>query len=350
MLSGDRGHDEGIAFLTERIAAIEHERDSLLLKSQRLERLQRSFVEITAARDESTLAAAVLRGAWLGLGFGRALWFSIGASQELVAQFELDGESVAESEYGGTLPAGSALTRIARGDSDVATGSAQDVDAALFDTRRWYAAAAVRVRSGDSYALYADGASERSPSAWAVSALRELATQAAFALDNMRMSAELERLSLHDPLTALFNRRALMDCLARELATLRRSGEPLAFAMIDVDDFKKINDSLGHTGGDEALKRIAHTLRTHTRETDIPARFAGDEFSLVMPRTDAASCVPVMERLSAALRAAGTNCSIGIGFADRETTIEELIARADAAVYAAKAAGKNCFRLAPERP
>ena len=340
------GAGDPIAFLTGRVAEVERERDELLVKSQRLEMLQRSFVDIVAARDEAALAAAALRGAWLGLGFSRALWFRIDDSQEVSALYELDGAAVVESEYGGTLPEATSLYRITCGDSNVATGWAGDADAPLYDTRRRYAAAAVRAKSGSSFLLYVDGSNERSASAWSVSSLQELATQAAFALERMRLAEELERLAMHDPLTGLLNRRALMERLHRELATMRRTGEPLAFAMIDVDDFKRINDTLGHAGGDEALKQIAHILRTQARETDIPARFAGDEFSLVMPRSDERGIAVVMDRIYSALHAHNLSCSIGVAFAQTRGESEELIARADAAVYAAKAAGKNCYRVA----
>jgi diguanylate cyclase (GGDEF)-like protein len=337
---------DGIAFLTERVAAIERERDDLLVKSQRLEMLQRSFVDTVAARDEASLAAAALRGAWLGLGFARALWFRIDGAQEVSALYELDGESVVESEYGGTLPEDASLYRITCGDSDVATGWADDADAPLFDTRRRYAAAAVRVKTGPSYLLYVDGSSERVGSAWSVASLQELATQAAFALERMRLADELERLAMRDPLTGLFNRRALMERAASELATMRRTGEPLAFAMIDVDDFKRINDTRGHAGGDAALTAIAHILESQTRETDTPARFAGDEFSILMPRSNRAAIAAVTERIYRELASSGLSASIGVAFADGTTDVERLIARADAAVYEAKAAGKNCYRVA----
>ena len=340
------GAGDPIAFLTERVAEVERERDELLVKSQRLEMLQRSFVDIVAARDEAALAAAVLRGAWLGLGFSRSLWFRIDDSQEVSALYELDGAAVVESEYGGTLPETTSLYRITCGDSDLATGWAGDADAPLYDTRRRYAAAAVRAKNGTSFLLYVDGSNERSASAWSVASLQELATQAAFALERMRFAQELERLAMHDPLTGLLNRRALMERLNRELATMRRTGEPLAFAMIDVDDFKRVNDTLGHAGGDEALKRIAHILSSQTRETDVPARFAGDEFSLVMPRSDEAGIAVVMNRIYSALHAHGLSCSIGVAFAQAPGEPEALIANADSAVYAAKAAGKNCYRVA----
>lgn len=330
--------------MIDRLFAVERERDELLEKSQRLETLQRSFADIVAASDERALAVATMRGAWLGLGFTRVLWFRI-AIPEPTAQLEIDGEGVVDSEYGGTLPEASSLIRLLYHDSDCVTGWAGDSDAPLFDTRRRYAAVAIRPRDGDAYILYVDGSNERTASAWSVSSLQELGTHAAFALERMRMAVELERLAMRDPLTGLANRRALMERLDIELATARRTGEALAFAMIDVDDFKKINDARGHAGGDEALKQIATILATQTRETDLAARFAGDEFSLVMPRTDHATIEAAMERIYGRLREATLSCSIGIAFAAKADEAPALIARADAAVYEAKGAGKNCYRL-----
>ena len=332
-----------IAFLTERIDAAERERDALLERAQRLELLQGSFVEIIAAPDESSLVAAAMRGAWLGLGFSRALWFRIGAD-EVAAQYELDGSDVVESEYGGTLPPRSSLARIAAGDSDMTTGWADDEDAPLFDTRRRYVAAAVRPPKGDAYIFYADGLNDRGQS-WSIASMRELAKHAAFALERLRLAAELEQLAMHDPLTGLYNRRALMERLRRELRIVRRTSDTLAFAMIDVDDFKQINDTRGHAGGDAALVTIAQILRSCTREIDTPARFAGDEFSLILPRTDTESARSAIERIVTELRANGLSASIGVAFTTSGDDEEALMHRADEAVYAAKAAGKDGFRF-----
>ena len=336
----------GIAYLTERIAEIERERDALTIKAQRLEKLQRAFVEISAAGDETAVAHAALRAAWLGLGFGRVLWFARGDDGDLSATFELDGDVVVETQYDGTFPEQSALARIARGDSDAAMGTSDDPDAPLFDVLRWYAAAGVRLRTGATFVIYADGATDRIPTPWAVASLREIADQAALTIDNLRMAAELERLALHDPLTGLFNRRALVDRLAIELASARRTQDTLAFAIADVDDFKRVNDTRGHAGGDDALRAIARAMQAATRETDVPARFAGDEFALIMPRTQRDDAATVMERLVDALRAAGFPCSIGVAFTTGAQTAEELFAAADAAAYVVKKRGKNGFELA----
>ena len=338
----------GIPFLTERIDALERERDGLLEKSQRLELLQRSFVEIIAAPSEPALAVAAMRGAWLGLGFPRALWFRIAGPREVSALYELDGDDVRESEYGGTLPPTSSIARITTRDSDIATGWADDADAPLYDTRRRYVAAAVRPPKGDGFIFYVDGSNDRTTSAWSIASMQELATHATFALERMRLAAELEQMAMHDPLTGLFNRRALMDRLAAELRIVRRTGETLAFAMLDVDDFKRINDTRGHAGGDAALVTIATILRACTREIDTPARFAGDEFSLIMPRTDRASAKAAMERIIAELRRNGLSASIGVAFTAPGADQEMLTRKADEAVYAAKAGGKGGYRFASD--
>jgi len=343
-------HDP-IAFLTAGLAAAERERDALRDRTERLEALQRVFVQISAATDEVAIAFAALRGVRLALDFTRALWFAVDPEHGALALYELDeGTEPVESAYGDAFPDGSSLARAARGESDVAAGYTGDSDVALYDVRGWYALAALRVRAGHAAILYADGARERTIAAWSVQALRELALQAALALENVRLRGELERLALHDPLTGLVNRRALAARIETELARAKRTGKALAFAMIDVDDFKRINDTRGHAGGDAALVTFANALRESTRATDVPARFAGDEFALVMPETDRAAADAVMGRFYAAVRAAGLSCSTGIAFSEPRMDAGALFAAADAAVYEAKRAGKNTWRFSQAHP
>ncbi len=344
-------HDP-IAFLTERLAAAERERDGLVERTERLEALQRVFVQISAATDETGIAHGALRAARLALYFTRVLWFSVDSEGDALAAFELDeGTEPVESAYGDAFPDGSSLLRAAYGETNLAAGYTGEPDVALYDVRGWYALAALRVRVGNAAILYADGARERTISAWSVQALGEIAQQAALALENVRLRGELERLALHDPLTGLLNRRALATRIDTEIARAKRNGSSLAFAMIDVDDFKRINDTRGHAGGDEALKAFAEALRSSTRVTDVPARFAGDEFALVMPETDRAAADAVMNRFYAAVRAAGLSCSTGVAISHPQTDATSLFADADAAVYVAKAAGKNTWRfLTPRLP
>lgn len=340
---------EAIAFLNERLSALERERDELAGRAARLEAIQNQFMLISAASTESAIAHAALRGAWFALGFTRAIWFTVNEMGEPNATFDLDGDGApVESLYGDAFPIASSLMRCARGESNVATGSAEDDDAPIFDGRGSYALATVRSSDGSvAAALYADGARERTIAAGAAAALSELAAQASLALQNARLRTELERLAMRDTLTGLFNRRALTERLSVELARAKRTGEPLAFAMIDVDDFKKINDSRGHSGGDSALLMFARTLCETVRETDIPARFAGDEFSLIMPNTDRTAATTVMDRFYTALRSIGLACSTGIAFTPADGEDERtLFEAADGGVYIAKRSGKNTYRFA----
>ncbi|MBZ0120285.1 MAG: GGDEF domain-containing protein, partial [Sandaracinaceae bacterium] len=119
-----------------------------------------------------------------------------------------------------------------------------------------------------------------------------------------RKNAQLEELSQRDPLTQLFNRRHLMARLEAELARVRR-GSPLAIVMIDLDRFKQVNDKRGHEEGDRVLREIAQSIASRTRETDVPGRYGGDEFVVLLPDTSPSQARPVAERLAAAVREAG---------------------------------------------
>src|SRR5438067_1116813 len=168
---------------------------------------------------------------------------------------------------------------------------------------------------------------------------------------------ELERLSVTDDLTGLYNRRYLMDALANEMRRSRRLDHPCALLMADVDHFKEYNDAYGHLAGDEALRRIAGILRDTTRDVDCAARYGGEEFVVLLPETRAAGAIETAQRFRASLATdelVGGKLSVSIGvaqFPEDGDAPEGLLARADAALYRAKREGRDrVLRAAPPAP
>ena len=163
---------------------------------------------------------------------------------------------------------------------------------------------------------------------------------------------ELRKLARTDALTGLPNRRSLDEELPRELARARRDGAPVCAVMLDLDNFKKFNDSRGHQAGDEALKETADAWRSTLRDTDyfayygFVARYGGEEFVVILPDCDLPQAMAVVERLRAAMPRELTS-SAGVACWNRTETPEELLARADAALYCAKRGGRDRAVSAP---
>ncbi len=161
-----------------------------------------------------------------------------------------------------------------------------------------------------------------------------------------------QRLARTDPLTLVSNRRAFVEQAAVELERSRRTGRPLTVAYLDCDDFKLVNDLLGHAQGDALLIAVAATLRGGTRAVDSVARLGGDEFGLLLVDTDAAAADALLARLRAALAAAmaehGWAVSFSIGaaaFLSPPRSVDEMLRHADQLMYDAKRAGKNAARV-----
>jgi diguanylate cyclase (GGDEF)-like protein len=159
-------------------------------------------------------------------------------------------------------------------------------------------------------------------------------------------NAKLAALSLTDALTCIPNRRAFMGRLAEEEARARRTGDPLALLIADIDHFKVFNDSFGHPAGDEALYAVAQMLSSSARPYDFVARHGGEEFAVILPRTNLEAAFGVAERLRHAV--AETACahgrltiSIGVAGLAGGFDARELIRVADRALYEAKARGRN---------
>jgi diguanylate cyclase (GGDEF)-like protein len=159
---------------------------------------------------------------------------------------------------------------------------------------------------------------------------------------------QVGRMARTDPLTGVANRRVWDHELARELTRAARSGEPLCVALIDLDQFKAFNDQHGHQAGDRLLKAAGAAWLANLRKTDLLARYGGEEFGVLLPDCTLDDAFVIAERLRTA-QPEGT-CSIGIAAWDGQETTSGLVARADQALYAAKAGGRNrcCADGAPD--
>ncbi|WP_433792247.1 diguanylate cyclase [Actinoplanes sp. CA-252034] len=192
--------------------------------------------------------------------------------------------------------------------------------------------------------------------------LRTFAGQAGVAVHNVRVHEEAQRLSLTDPLTGLWNYRYLREVLRREVERASRFGRMLTVLVLDLDHFKEVNDTYGHTAGDQVLGEFARRIRIGLREVDVAFRQGGEEFVVLLPETDAYGGVIVAERLGAAVREwpvpvdprrpglddrISISVSIGIAvFPEHGATAQEVLDAADEALYAAKNAGRDTYRLA----
>lgn len=164
---------------------------------------------------------------------------------------------------------------------------------------------------------------------------------------------ELSRLALRDSLTGLANRRLFRDRLDHALARSRRGGLPVAVALCDLDDFKGINDTLGHAAGDQVLANLADRLRGAVRQSDTVARLGGDEFAVILDPADAAAAERFAERFRSAMalpmriegRELAVGVSLGMSVSARGETAEALERDADIALYHAKDRGKGCASM-----
>lgn len=174
---------------------------------------------------------------------------------------------------------------------------------------------------------------------------------------NIKQTDKLMNLSMTDPLTGVLNRRQYMIASAAELTRTRRYGFPLSVLMIDIDNFKRINDTYGHAVGDLTIRTLASTTRAALRLPDILARYGGEEFVVTMPQTAEPEALRVAERLRQNLgsveivtKDGPLTITVSIGLAQwmpGESTIEDVLDRADKALYVAKHNGKNQVRVAP---
>lgn len=166
---------------------------------------------------------------------------------------------------------------------------------------------------------------------------------------------DLTELATVDPVTRLFNRRYFEARLEAEVERARRQGQELALLLIDIDDFKRVNDTRGHLEGDRVLREVADLLHAGVRIFDVCARYGGEEFVIVMPAASVAIAQQVAERIRVRIERAFSNdspavtASVGVGMLAEASTADELVDIADRALIAAKKAGKNMVWTGTER-
>lgn len=182
--------------------------------------------------------------------------------------------------------------------------------------------------------------------------LQVLGNQSSLSLQNALLHGELERLSVTDRLTELYNHGYFQQRLEEEFKRSARFGHPMSLIMLDIDDFKMFNDSHGHVRGDDVLKGVSGVIRSNLREMDIAARYGGEEFVVVLPETDTDGAFAVAERIREGVEAlsfaeasgdiVGRTVSVGVAsFPHNAKTALRLLEAADNAMYSAKRAGKN---------
>lgn len=340
--------------LRSRIAMLEAERDEYAQQNAELFVLQQVFSTINSSLNINDILSMVLRGVTEALKFDRVILFDVDEHGNVIRRLEGDGSgTVQHSPDPFDFRPNSTLQDVANGVLQVAYGSEKDSDKPLCDTEGSYCIAPLVARDVVRGMLYVDRPPCNDVTENQLRVLLDFAAQATIAVENARLYdetrrllEETQRLALTDSLTGIPNRRALNEMLERELHTSERYDTPFAFMILDLDDLKKINDSGGHPLGDLALKRFANVLKRTARKGDIVARYAGDEFIVVMTKTDRRAAERGVERLLSAVRRNGLQSSIGIAmFPFDGTDAPTLFFAADEALYHAKQGGKNRYRF-----
>jgi diguanylate cyclase (GGDEF)-like protein len=235
------------------------------------------------------------------------------------------------------------------------SGTATDVPAgvtALLGVVRAWLTAPLNTRGGAHGVLVAGSADGDAFGVAQLDMAAALAGQGAMAYDNARLFAQVQQLATIDALTGVFNRRHFTELAGNQLTTARRNHRALAGMMVDIDHFKKVNDTYGHGTGDEVIRAVARALQSVVREPDVLCRYGGEEFALVMSEMEG-DPLEIAERLRRAVadlvvpgHAGHVPLTVSVGVAELkpDDDLASLLSRADEALYRAKQAGRNLVR------
>jgi diguanylate cyclase (GGDEF)-like protein len=338
----------GVPALLARVREIERERGEALERARLLVAFQRHLVRIATAKTPVHIVMRLLRGAYGSLGYSRAIYFNVDRERGVEAWAEIDSsdrihvsEAIPSNEIDGPF------SKALRGLGSCRAGRPEG-SPPLRDVRGSYVLRPLRDGARTLGILYVDDPRPAHPFTRESTLIDALTAVAAASLGNGVRLERATELATRDPLTGLLNRRVTAERFSAELASCRRRGRSLAYAMIDVDDLKSINDSCGHARGDATLIGVAKALSRSSRAGDMVSRSGGDEFVVIMPGAGGALARSLIARLWNELAAAGLRCSIGAAVFPEDGRDEASLTRsADRALYATKAAGKNGSSFAP---
>jgi diguanylate cyclase (GGDEF)-like protein len=340
---------EAVDDMRLRMDELVHDLSDALERAERESRRNRLLGELGASIDLEELVDRVLDAALEIPGFDAAMvTLDEGAGAPLVATRGMTPEEAARppSSGGSGAPAGTITVTYRYGPEQEGNGSL--IRGGLFVPMEGR-----ELRALGTLALFWRTAGWEPPRDQIDSA-ENLAASSVPAIENARRYREARQLAETDALTGLFNQRYFHETLRREVLRAQRYGRNLALIVFDLDDFKHINDRIGHLAGDSVLAQAAERVRDSTRSVDIACRIGGDEFAVIMPESTEEDAKLLYSRVSEAVRttsfgAGGHRLRLSAGIAElgHGDTAASLFERADAALYRAKDRGKDRADTAP---
>ncbi|MBV8424389.1 MAG: GGDEF domain-containing protein, partial [Candidatus Eremiobacteraeota bacterium] len=281
--------------LEKRLSEVESERNELAAENAELLVFQQVLSTINASLAIDDILAIVIRGVREALRFRRIILFDM-VQGRARRRLETNAEGNVVPSRSGDFKDTPGLRGVVQRTLEYHLGAQGDGEAPVGGTRGPYALVPMISRDIVRGVLYVEGPPTEGITDMQVRMLIDFGSQAAIAIENAQLLAETQTLAMTDSLTGLLNRRALEQMLDRELLNAERYNAHLTFFIFDLDDLKTINDTGGHPAGDTALRALAEVLKGSARKGDIVARYAGDEFVLVLTNTNRPAAVRGVER------------------------------------------------------